>query len=217
MVANQYKIIGLKVHKYNGQILVGSNCEFEKVDKELKMYIFCLRDIKSDKKFELELYVRYDECYSGWCVATFGEHEFNEVDTFGGLTHVPNNINDNSLLIDYDFDMKDFKCKYFSYSYDGGDDFYPCGSVNVNLSLFKSTKRGFDSPPIWIFYGKSNLGKSFIAHKLDDLTIFETDSYDVLPEKIRADVIVIGNKHNYTVDSIKNKVNGKLIKVEFSD
>ena len=71
----------------------------------------------------------------------------------------------------------------------------------INLENFYETGRGFKKVPVWIFMGESNLGKSFLAHQLN-MSIFETDSYDVLPNLIESDIIVLGNKYRYTLQDI---------------
>lgn len=55
-----------------------------------------------------------------------------------------------------------------------------------------------------------------MAHKLSDMIIFETDSFEKLPEKIIADIVVIGNKYKHEIDNVKNRIDGKLIDVNFN-
>ena len=58
-----------------------------------------------------------------------------------------------------------------------------------------------------IFYGLSNMGKSFIAHEYyNNNCIYETDSsseLDILPVH---NVIVLGKKYNFTLDNIIDKI-----------
>jgi hypothetical protein len=56
--------------------------------------------------------------------------------------------------------------------------------------------------PVWIFVGKSAMGKSFIANQIKTLNVFETDSVSVLPEVIFADVVVVGNKSGWSEEDI---------------
>ena len=72
--------------------------------------------------------------------------------------------------------------------------------------------------PVWIFKGLSGLGKSSLAAE-SGKKVFETDSVEKLPNKIWADVVVIGNKHNFSLKAIKQRLpNGtKPILVHFSE
>jgi hypothetical protein len=107
----------------------------------------------------------------------------------------------------------------FTYNFDGGDSYYPWGSYSVNMELFKETPRHKSERPVWIFKGDSNLGKSFIASKLNELTTYETDSNEKLPNVITEDVIVLGNKYNHNLEDIKDKIFGEyeLILVNFEE
>lgn len=75
---------------------------------------------------------------------------------------------------------------------------------------------------VWVFTGASNLGKSYLAHKMGDLKIFETDSCDDinLIDQIDADIVVLGNKHKYSFDMIQSKISTvspkALVRVDFS-
>lgn len=89
----------------------------------------------------------------------------------------------------------------------GDDEWYPCGYYKVNIDLFKATKRYDDKRHVYIFQGQSGIGKSHISHLLNDKIIFETDTYSKLPKKIKADIIVIGNKYSYTIEDIKSTLN----------
>lgn len=77
------------------------------------------------------------------------------------------------------------------------------------MELFKSTIRTKEKRPVWIFRGKSNSGKSFIASKLNELEVYETDSNENLPNKITASIIVIGNKYHFSISEIKKRIVGK--------
>jgi hypothetical protein len=80
----------------------------------------------------------------------------------------------------------------------------------VDMELFKETIRNKNLRPVWIFKGKSNSGKSFLASKLNELDIYETDSSETLPESIFASVIVLGNKYNFSLEDVKNKIFGEV-------
>lgn len=209
------KIIGLRIEKYVGQVVSGHNCDFDYSDEVLEKHILC--GIKSDGiKVEITLSQEDGECGSGWTTASWGYIEVKEVERFNGYTYKPinpliiDNFNENSDYIDNEV---------FTYSYDGGDSYYPWGNYSVNMELFKETPRHKSERPVWLFKGGSNLGKSFIASKLEELTTYETDSNEELPEVIVEDIIVLGNKYKFDIEDIKNRIFGdyELIFVDFSN
>jgi hypothetical protein len=206
------KIIGLRIEKYVGQVVSGHNCDFEYNDEVLEKHILC--GIKEDgTKIEIELSEEYGECGSGWTTASWAYIEIKEVDRFNGYTFKPIK----PLIIDERFDDNYIDNKVFTCSYDGGDSYYPSGFYSVNMDLFRETPRHKSQRPVWVFKGGSNLGKSFIASKLEELETYETDSSDKLPNVITQDVIVLGNKYSYSLEEIKNRIYGEyeLILVNF--
>ena len=77
--------------------------------------------------------------------------------------------------------------------------------------------KGFDKQPLWIFNGNSNLGKSYIASHLSNLSVYETDSSSNIPPEIpNVDIIVTGKQ---TLDDIKHILpkNKKRILVTFTE
>ena len=206
----ELNIVGLKLHHYIGQKL--SENESELINGDLIKYILCLKD-NDNKKYELEMHEEYGECHSGYTWAIWGKYNLNQVDNFGAITHVPKTGFSTKIIFNTD---GDYICDWFSFSDCGCDCYYPKGYVKVEMDRFKSTMRGFNEHPTWIFYGNSNLGKSFLGNKIKEMTIFETDSHNVLPEKINTDIIVLGNKHNYTLSDIMERVDGKIITVTFN-
>lgn len=108
----------------------------------------------------------------------------------------------------------------FSVSFDGGDNYYPSGFYSVNnMKLFINNGRAKEYRPVWIFIGKSSLGKSYLANKIQNLEVYETDSSPKLPKKITQSIIVIGNKYQHSLETIKKLIFGKtkIVIVEFSD
>lgn len=109
----------------------------------------------------------------------------------------------------------------FYWSYCGGDCYYPIGHVKVNLELFDKLPRAMDKRPVYIVYGKSGMGKSSIFNELKHNSLYsfyETDSNETLPEVITQDIIILGNKYNFSIDDVKAHLFGKpeihLIKFE---
>lgn len=208
------EIVGLRIEKYIGKNISGYNGDFEYYDDELERHVLCAIT-NENKKIEIILSKEYGECYSGWTSASWGHIEVINVEKFNGYTHKPYR---RLILRDVNFNTDNIDNEVFSFSYDGGDDYYPCGEYHVNMDLFKQTPRHKDKRPVWLFKGKSALGKSYLANKLSGLSIYETDSENELHNEIKEDVIVLGNKYNCSIEEIENNIFGdhELIIVDFS-
>ena len=113
------------------------------------------------------------------------------VKIFGALTHFPKRITQ-SLKIQDLVSLTD-------------------ENFHVNFDKLRSTHRGFDKVPLWIFRGASGLGKSFLAHNLHNFRIFETDSTPILPDIITDDIVVLGNKYPYTIEDIIIRANNRNV------
>lgn len=200
------KIIGLRIEKYIDKEISGHNCDFEYKNTEFEKHIIC-GVLEDNRKVEIELSHSEGECGSGWTTASWGNIKVTEVKKFNGYTFIPKEI----LTIE-DVEPKidgDISNNVFSVDCDGGDNYYPFGGYNVNMELFKETIRNKNLRPVWIFKGKSNSGKSFLASKLNELDVYETDSNKALPESIVASVIVIGNKYDFNLEDVKSKIFGE--------
>lgn len=200
------KIIGLRIEKYIDKEVSGHNCDFEYKDAEFEKHIIC-GVLEDNRKVEIELSHSEGECGSGWTTASWGHIQVTEVKKFNGYTFIPKK----TLIvadIEPNFD-DDISNEVFSVDYDGGDNYYPSGGYNVNMELFVETVRNKSLRPVWIFKGKSNSGKSFLASKLNELDVYETDSNEVLPESIVASVIVLGNKYDFNLEDVKSKIYGE--------
>jgi hypothetical protein len=187
-----YTVIGVRIEHYFGSVTVGHNCDFSEETQQLeKVIVFA---IKEGKKFKCELTTSYGTCGSGWTTASWGHDEMTEVSSFEcGFTHVPKEYMEVQCLIDN---------PYFGHSDDGGDSYYPGGCHYINLEFFVPTGRGVDKPVIFIFTGKSGIGKSFIASKLQGMEVYETDSNQTLNIPLTTNVVVLGNKYDYTVEDV---------------
>jgi hypothetical protein len=211
------RIVGMRIEKYIGQEVSGHNCDFEYTDAEFERHII-FGVTSGNKKIQITLYHEEGECGSGWCTASFGHIEVEEVSQFGGYTFVPKN-----RLVIEDLDPKQsynwvsIDNEVFSVSYDGGDSYYPSGGYHVNESLFIKTPRAKTKRPVWLFVGDSNLGKSYIASHTD-FSVYETDSDPTLPDQILTDIIVLGKKYDFTIEEVKEKIFGEfeLCVVNFS-
>lgn len=203
------KIIGLRLEKYIGTQVSGHNLSFEYTNAELDKHVI-LGLLEDNSKVEIELTVEYGECGSGWTTASWGHYKINYVNKFNGYTHKP--IHE-LIVDDIVKDAENIHNDVFNVDYYGGDRYYPMGGYDVNMNLFKANGRTKELRPTYVFAGKSALALKFN----NDTIIFETDAYETLPEKIIADVIVLGNKYNYTIDDIMAKVeNTELIMCSFN-
>lgn len=108
----------------------------------------------------------------------------------------------------------------FAYSHNGEDNYYPTGSVAINKKLFIPLARAMEKRPVWIIEGASGTGKSTLASHLEGLTVFETDSVDKLPESIKEDVIVLGNRSGFKREDVTKRIFGQpdvnLISITFN-
>ena len=215
------KIKGLNVERYIGENIKGHNLDFEYYEDILTRHI--LYGIKEDgQRVSITLYEEYGECGSGWTTASWGHIKVEDIDKFPPFGYKANenipaiNINDT----EDDIHRGDgFYNEVFDISYNGGDSYYPSGGYRIDMQFFTKTKRANDKRLVWLFKGKSALGKSFLAGAMQGLKVYETDINEELPEKLEADVVVVGNKYKHTLRDIKKKIIGehKLIVVDFKE
>lgn len=201
------KIIGLRIEKYIDKEISGHNCDFQYKDAEFEKHIIC-GVLDDNRKVEIELSHSEGECGSGWTTASWGNIKVTEAKKFNGYTFIPKEIlNVEDIEPNFDGDVSN---AVFSVDCVGGDSYYPSGGYNVNMELFKETVRVKNSRPVWIFKGKSNSGKTFLASKLSEMEIYETDRSELLPESIVASVIVLGNKYDFKLEDVKSKIFGEV-------
>ena len=123
-----------------------------------------------------------------------------KVISFGGITH---RAHQNNSFIEINGTIQNFRCSYFR---------IVDGNITINNKKFIKTLRGFDKAPIWVF-----INSDAIISEIFDLDIFYLDNYenlDDIPQKIYADIIVLGNKFN--LDQIYERINDyEIIIVKF--
>lgn len=227
----EFEIIGLRIEKTLLDKCEGFNCNFEYHLEHGDQYIFLLKN--GPKKLELIFYEKEHECQSGYCEAVSAMAELKIVKKFGGKTHIP--IGDKKYIrisVNKDYDIYELpgygnansyviNHDYFEFSENGGDCYYPCGYVKIHMDKFKllNKNRIKEKRPIWIFFGDSCTGKTYLSSKIDDLNSYETDSSSELPNKITESIIVVGNKYKYSLKEIKDRIfdleNCELIIVGF--
>lgn len=72
---------------------------------------------------------------------------------------------------------------------------------------------------VYIFIGDTNLGKSYIAHSLQNLTVYETDENNSLPDFLDHNIVIINKSTQIDIEDIMSRYNGKntFFLVEFSN
>ena len=169
-------------------------------------YLTCMYE--NGSYFKIKLWQTNGSCGSGYCNATWGNFEYSTDTTNFAYTHTPKaKMNFDANF--YNNPEEVYKCEWFSFDYDGGDGYYPNGSIWVNEEMFIQTDRYIDKPTTRIFIGDSVTGKSYIAHKIDEC-VYETDSCSSLPDNLDYDIIVVGNKYKYTLEEIKQRISKEL-------
>lgn len=234
IVKNNYKlkIIGLRVEKYVGTSVDGHNCDFTYTKIIKDKYVLCVLDQYYNSKYEITLWDEEGECGSGWCLASFGNIRIKQVNVFAGFSYVPINNGEfkcddtlasflnNSDSVNFDiWDNAIIKNTFFKFDSNGGCNYYPSGSVSVNMDMFKENgRKTFTKRPVWIFSGDSCLGKSYLGCKITDKSVYETDSNSELPEVLYSSIIIIGNKYKFDVEDVKSRIFGdcEIINVNFN-
>ena len=220
------KIVGLLVKKIINDDCEGHNCDFtyEKIEDE--EYVLMCEDIyhidkygeEYHNKYEITLRSEYGMCGSGWTTASYGFVYIEPVNNFRPWNYKPKQriILENISIKEMNY--SDFSCEYFQWSYDGGDEYYPTGYVEVNMACFEELPRNMKKRPVWIFKGCSGLGKTSLAIQLENEDVYDTDISSKLPECITESVVVLGNKYGHTLEDIKTRLfgNPEIILVDFS-
>lgn len=87
--------------------------------------------------------------------------------------------------------------------------------ISVTFSEYRMSLISF--PFIYVFTGDSNKGKSYISHNIF-LNVYETDQSDSLPTEFSCNIIVIGKKYTYDIETVSKIIdeNINIIHVHFS-
>lgn len=203
----------LKIKSLRVEKKLTYNDRAEDYDDNLIYVLNCVEYNKSweGNYYEIILWTEYGDCCSGWCPASWGIGKINKVNMFSGMTHRPKD----ELVFELDIDLElfeDMQNNIFSLDKDGGDCWYPCGSASVNMFLFEEINRNKKKRPVWIFKGDSASGKSYLSTLIlngnNEKSIYETDAHEVLC-RISEDIIVLGNKYDYTVEDIEEFIIGE--------
>ena len=158
----------------------------------------------------LKLKEIYEMCPSLWTNATYGKMKLIECNKNIPLTHIP------KKKMNINLDIKTKECSNEAFDFlKFGDKWYPEGYVRIHLDNFNRTSRAKDNRMVWIFTGKLESDKLYLASRLKDLLIYKTNSHESLPGNIYADIIILGNKFNYKYEDIKPFGNVEIIKCDF--
>jgi hypothetical protein len=97
---------------------------------------------------------------------------------------------------------------------------YPQGYCMINKDVLVSSIRTKEKHPVYVFKGKSGLGKSFIANQLVELDVYETDLGENIPENISDyHIVVVGNKYPNQFEIVKKLLtdnNTEIVNVDFT-
>ena len=216
----EFRVKSLRVEKF-----VNYN-DRDRENEILERYILNCETGKGNnpEKWELSLWTEYGDCYSGWCAASWGYGAIKKVNQFVGMTHKPIKellfkIDDTDLVSKDRLPDMDNDIFYLEYS---DDYYYSSGSACVDMKLFEEINRSKELRPVWVFYGDSCLGKTYLAQIIGNAdfykTVYETDSNSELPEEITEDIVVLGNKYSFNIEDIDSKIKlpHELIKVGFN-
>ena len=223
--------------------LVGCRIEYSMERNEdgkwesVPSYIITIKD-KNMRTYEIETSNSID--YGSYVNDTYGHCELRRVDYMNvtmrakdaKLIKLPRLLDGKDIrhmskydsidLLDLDENME-FEIKdVLEVSYNGGDGYYPSGYSIVNMDIFdKPNARQKDRKVVWIFKGDSASGKSYLSSMIRsrcDKKVYETDTHSELPSFLNYDIIVIGNKHDFTIDEVKERIAGdnEIVVVDFS-
>lgn len=214
----QFKIVGIRtLNTYNGDNFY-NDTDLDKTE------ILLLEDVNKFK-YELELKTEYIDCYGGG--SEVYANLYRVKDFIGEKHYIPDNLRgyfvdlpireDGDIFIDFG---EHFKCDIFEFA-ESEDCYYPDGYISIDYSKFMRTIRCKDKRVVYIFRGESGIGKTYLAGFINQREpVFETDIHNKLPFEITDNIIVIGNKHGYTIDDIVSRIPDReeceLVTVDFN-
>jgi len=213
---SKYRVLGIQERKY---IRSEDHMKSSLIKVERTKHIIYIKEVVD--KYSLDpcmLALTLEECAhpcgSGWTMATSASI-FVEETKEAPYTHIPRCGKHLIIELPIDFmygywyiEGDEFNNEVFTFSQDGGDSYYPQGAYNIHMDCFEETARSKDRRQVWVISGKSGLGKSFLTSRMKDLTVYETDSSEMLPQILDQDIIVIGNKYTYNMEDIKSRIYG---------
>ena len=214
----QFKIVGIRTVK------VYDSCSLEIEAPDTSTSEILLLEDEDKIKYELRFDNLYVDCYGGGLEI---DVNFYTVKDFIGEKHyIPDNLR--GYFIDLPFDEygdididEGYSCDIFSY-YPSQDSYYPDAELNIDYTKFMRTIRYKYERVVYIFRGESGIGKSYLGAFVNQYEdIFETDKVNgKLPFEITENFIILGNKHNFTINDIIYRIPDKetceIITVDFN-
>ena len=171
------KIIGLRINKVNSS---NYNLDLEYNDIIIDEYDFLYTE--NDKKYSVKYVIEQGMCGSGYCTADWIiEGDTKEVLEFGSIHYTPIGNCEISSFIGADNSHMEI--------YENGCSYYPSAYININFDKWRNTFRNKGEKQIYIFYGESAIGKSYLGSKFD------------------SDIIIIGNKFTFDITQVKTNIN----------
>jgi hypothetical protein len=182
-----------------------------------------------DKFIEVTFSHEYGSCGSGYTYATWGDAYLKKVNSIKDIHLKPIWAVENMIVFfrnnntarydDARFSMHLVMApekKLMYHTGYGGDPYYPSGGSFFDESMFEKTERYTERMKVYILTGDSGLVKSYIGNMLSDNTgVYETDMYRELNGLLHTNVVVLGNKHGYTVDDIKARYRNVKEQIDF--
>ena len=188
------------------------------VDGTMDVYHLYLKDLETNDIYDFSFWTEDGWCGSGYTTATWGCYEFTKCVN----KHVPMMFNyvyakpDKTVLMDIDDNGRlAMDCDVcdslgnpiISVDYDGGDGYYPCGSIGFDETCFRKVRETDEvRRKVFIFTGPSGIGKSYLTSNLigeNDGDLFDTDEQEIKDDTtITATYIVIGQKRPCAIDDV---------------
>lgn len=222
VVDTQFQIIGARVLQKKYDIGSGSISW----ESEYRLFLQKPNEHKSNDEYVVKAWQTYDWCYSGYCSATEGFCDDpvklgydDKVGTLHYIPKVPTVVRRKHGLYkgehngDTTWETIDGVPVLVVDAVGCGGSYYPEGTCTLNESLFHKTPRLLETPDgklkrqLYVFYGPSRMGKSFLASHLDsDMNCYETDGEKEVPEEnlIEHNVIIVGNKHPNQLEQVQD-------------
>ena len=219
---DQDLILGMRVITFKNDRLDGHNLNFRSEEfADEKYEIVCLNQETSEFHV-MKCQTSHGMCGSGWTTASWGEIKTEKVDNVGSLHYVPRE----TTTIDTVEPNWSMENDLFSFSENGGCNYYPSGSFTVNLEGWRATGRKPSKPMVHVFYGSNAAGKSTIA-SLTEKNVIESDSFQDansfidsldLTKPTENTIFVIGGKHKVDINTVVSLLeeNNTVVKVQFS-
>lgn len=179
----------------------------------------------TDSYFVLTFQTEHGMCGSGYCTASYGVVEVEEVkfEEIGSLHYTPRGCNHWSINLARPSDVSiDDKLAYFSEL--GGCQYYPTGHFAFHKDGWWDTGRRPEKPMKHIFHGAPALGKSTLASLLRDKVVVDGDVFSdqlhllhVL-EDTEWDIAVVSLKYQVDLAWLKERLSDDytIVMVEFS-